>query len=232
MENSPELPPPQQNWIAAYQIWSLETMSMKSTLRFEIPPLNILSSTEGASEGSNGQANKFRFPVALSSSLRTVVMMGIVIQIPTIPSCQQAFLQQNLHDPRCPYGPDDAIMIQTENLYKPRYPLIPKSGPRVFLSDLARNPWHNWLRYYFSPCEKYLFVIKGHCAPSNDIYAAWILEAYHNRDNVPNYQLIATSGVRFNNKTAHAMLLHPTRPVIVLSLMAITAMWRFTLKGR
>jgi hypothetical protein len=28
------------------------------------------------------------------------------------------------------------------------------------------------------------------------------------------------------------MLLHPTRPVIVLSLMAITAMWRFTLKGR
>jgi hypothetical protein len=232
MEDSPEMTQPPQNWIAAYQIWSLETMSLRSTLRFEIPSSNILHLTKGGLGGSDIQGRKFRFPVALSSSLRTILMMGIVIQIPTAPSNQQAFLQQVLHDSICPYGPDDEIMLQTQNLHKPRYPLLPKSSSPTFPSDPTKYACHSWLRYYFSPCERYIFAIKGTCAPSNNMFAAWILDVYHNIDNVPNYQLIATSGVRFNSKAGHAMLFHPTKPVIALSLMTITAIWRFTQKGR
>ncbi|KAM3064767.1 hypothetical protein ACMFMF_011762 [Clarireedia jacksonii] len=198
-DNLSQAHPHQPNWTAAYQIWSLETMSLRSTLRFEIPSSNILTSTQAASEGSNDQTQNFRFPVALSSSLRSIIIMGIVIQVPKATSCQNDFLQQTLHDPRCPYGPDDATMIGNQHLHKPRYPLLPQFDSPIYLSDLAGTNTHNWLRYHFSPCENYIF-------------------------------LIATSGVRFNGIAAHAMLFHPTKPVVVFCLMAITVMWRFTLK--
>lgn len=75
-------------------------------------------------------------------------------------------------------------------------------------------------------------MIKGDTSPREKLFGAWVLDVYHNMDAAPNYQLIATSGVRFNSIAAHSMLIHPTKAVVVLCLMSITVIWRFALRGR
>lgn len=68
-------------------------------------------------------------------------------------------------------------------------------------------------------------MIKGQYSPSEKMFATWVLEMYQNTDQMPNYRLIATTRMQ-------AVLFHPTRPAVALSLMSITALWRFTFVER
>jgi len=207
---------------------------MITSLRFEMPSAAILQANPDTSIDLTDQERKFRFPVALSPSLRTVLIMGVVIRISETVSQDQSFLQQELFDPRCPYTPVETIILRKEDLHSPLYPQsLLKPCPASPSNTTSRShPCHNWLRSFFSPCEKYLLVIKGHCAPSRDMFGAWILDVYLNLEPGLNYGLIAKSGIRLNAFVAHSMLFHPNKSVVVLVLMAITVMWRLTVPGK
>jgi hypothetical protein len=176
------------------------------------------------------QDQEFRFPVALSSSLRMIFIMGVVMKIVQNGSCKEEFLMQPLFDPRCPYSPEDGWLL--ENLYIPYYPPTSHLADQVTSSAISNQRCHTWLRCIFSPCERYLLAIKGQYSPSEKIFATWVLEMYQNTYQMPNYRLVAKTGARLNGRAMQAVLFHPTRPAVALSLMSITALWRFTLNGK
>ncbi|PVH88665.1 hypothetical protein DL98DRAFT_648024 [Cadophora sp. DSE1049] len=224
----------QSNWAVAYEIWSLERMCVIQTLRFEIPPDQILEGPKTPDQRKLDQ--EYRFPVALSPSLRMAFIMGVIVQVQiSDDSPSHNFEQQHLFDPHCPYSDVDPQLL--ERLHTPQYMRrhnfeSSSTRPRGPNSDHP-PPHHEWLRCCFSPSESYMTVLKGDGPPGpSRLFSSWILEIYHNvsLNLAPNYQLIARSGVRMNPKASHPLLFHPTRPVVVLCLMSITVIWRFTLE--
>jgi len=118
---------------------------MITSLRFEMPSAAILQAT---STDLTDQERKFRFPVALSPSLRTVLIMGVVIRISETVSQDQSFLQQELFDPRSPYTPVENIILRKEDLSSPLYPQSSLKPCPASPSDTASrsHPCHSWLR--------------------------------------------------------------------------------------
>jgi hypothetical protein len=220
----------QINWVASYQIWSLKTMKKQTALIFEIPAENILKVANARNPTETSLADQgFRFPVALSSSLRMIFIMGFVMKIMPIESCEEGYLQQRLFDPKFTYAPQDERLLR--NMNKPSYPLPSLALNRATSSNISAQLSHKWLRCSFSPCERYLLVTKGLHPPSEHRFGSWILDIYRNTDQVPNYHLIATTGVRLNGNAVQSVVFHPTRPVVAICLLSITVLWRFTLKG-
>ena len=208
---------------------------MITRLQFEIPPTSILCGNLGNEDTQDGpsfkQERKFLFPAALSPSLRTVIILGTVIRIHEAVPQSQWTLKQDLFDPNSPHDPYETYLLRREILNRPRYPLSDILQPSQLPPDALEFLFHNWIRSVFSPCETYLFVIKGKSAPSADMFGTWILDVYQNADVSLNYQLIATSAIRFNHIPSNPILIHKTKPVLVISLLSITVMWRFTMKG-
>jgi hypothetical protein len=46
------------------------------------------------------------------------------------------------------------------------------------------------------------------------------------------FQLIATTGIRLNGAASHAVVCHPHRAVLAISMPAFTVLWRFGHKGK
>jgi hypothetical protein len=224
--------PPQPNWLVAYQVWSLETRKMQATIRFEIPAENIL--TAAIPSVKCPEMQEFRFPVSISSSLKLAFIMGVVVQMTdlvTTPS-DDTWLQCQVLDPRCPYGDHDRRLLQ--KLHEPFYlPLSQTKHTLATPTHIADQLCHKWLRCFFSPCETYLTALKGEGSPSAPRpFSSWVLEVYHKMNQTPEFLLTAKSGVRLNGRATQAMLFHPTRPLLALSLMSTTVIWRFTLNGK
>jgi len=178
-------------------------MTMNKSVRLEILPENIL--VESKRRGQNSQPHNFRFPVALSPSLRWVFIMGTVIHILPVKSTQypEEFVVSHLFDPRCPYAVEDDRLLQ--------HPHCPKYPPALQEVDYYENlsspdqRFHELLRCSFSPCERYMAILKGQEPPNFQIFfLTWILEIYLKVDeNVTStFQLVARSGVRLNGKAS------------------------------
>jgi hypothetical protein len=180
------------------------------------------------------EMQEFRFPVSISSSLGLAFIMGVVVQMTDLvtTSPDDSWLQCQVLDPRCPYGDHDRRLLQ--KLHEPLYlPLSQTKYARAKPTHIAAQPCHKWLRCFFSPCETYLTALKGEGHPSAPrLFSSWVLEVYRKMNQTPEFLLTAISGVRLNGRATHAMLFHPTRPLLALCLMSTTAIWRFTLKGK
>lgn len=157
--------------------------------------------------------------------------MGIIVQVQhTMEQDHEEsnHIQQYLVDPQCPYSDEDDSLLSRP--HKPVYGERIGFQPDFLGYDIQR--YHKWLRCCFSPSEEYITVVKGVGPPSPSTqFSSWILEVYRNVDIHPNYRLIARSGVRLHARAFHTMLFHPTKPIIVLCLMSITVIWRFTSNG-
>ena len=204
-------------------------MKIRATIRLELPPENVLVTKDPDPEGT--KTPEFQFLVALSSSLGLAFIMGVMVQIrTTVRTIDQNFLQCQVLDPKCPYGDHDERLLQ--RLHAPQYPLLLGNMRCDKPTHMPNQNCHQWLRCFFSPCERYLTALKGEGPPClKRQFSSWILEVYHRVDQTPQFSLIAISGVHLHSKATHPMIFHPTKPLLALCLMSITAIWRFTSKG-
>jgi hypothetical protein len=215
-----------QHWVVGYQIWSLEPAQLKITLQFEISPGRILGYHRGG-------ADQFRFPVAISPSLRLVFIMGSIIHVP---AAQEGSVQgDDLFDPRCPRTFEDVQLLRNYDI--PQYPRDDENNnlSHVFLSLGEGLTYHTWLRCCFSPCEQYMSALKGIEAPrATNSGLTWVLDIYAKPNPVSKsaFKLIARSGVWLNGESTHPLLFHPTKPIIAICLAKSTILWRFKEKGK
>jgi hypothetical protein len=225
-----DLPHP-SDWVVVYQIWCLQSMQLKTKKRFYLPAEKVLSTRRAR---TTLQSQEFRFPVALSSSLRLVFIMGVILQVeddgPTSTKVSK-HLKHLLFDPRCPYGAWDEGMINDMGIDRPRY--FHNSGQSHGPRDLSIHPCHKWFRCYFSPCEQYAVVIKGDSPPDAIRYkAAWVLDIHKRLDPYsPKFQLVAT-GIRLNGTTSHPVIFHPQKIVLAMSKAMQTVLWRVSSGGK
>lgn len=230
-----------RDWVVAYQIWCLNTRNLKKNIRFHIAEKNILregSRSQNKFQGCEApKSQEFRFPVALSPSLSQAFIMGAIIQMntPTTNDAHEEYTMELLFDPKCPYTPGEDIMLLQP--HRPQYPsgqedqdpAKAKSG-----DGLSESKFHEWLRCCFSPNERYIYVVKGDGPPcAAAIFSTWILDIYQKSESglESTFKLIARTGVRLNGQATHALIFHPTRPVVAISMMSITGMWQFMEKG-
>jgi hypothetical protein len=218
-----------RNWVAAYQVWSLDTLLMTTNIRFEICPNDVL---RDRTLGGSSRSQEFKFPVALSPSLRLVFIMGTVIQMIS----QEEFVANELFDTGCPFNPVYQRLLR--QLAVPTYlPEIGCDEPKITSSTHAvpHEACHEWIRCCFSPGEGYMTVLRGEGPPSPlTIFSSWVLSIYEKADSKPEsrFHLIANSSLRLNSSASHTLCFHPTEPVVVICMMSITAMWRFKKKGK
>jgi hypothetical protein len=117
-------------------------------------------------------------------------------------------------------------------LHKPQYPKIPKASSQLRPRNLSRHPCHKWYRCCFSPCERYITVIKGSGLPDAlRMFSSWILDVHERIGDSAHFQRLATTGIRLNGRASHGMTFHPTKPVLALCLLNLTVLWQYSKKG-
>jgi hypothetical protein len=204
-------------------------MKMTINFRFEISPKDIL--IDGRMAGKPTKPHEFKFPVAISSSLRLVFIMGTVIQV----FSQSEFVCQFLFHPRCPFSPEYQGLLQQLN--KPRYQLGMEdedSADKHAVDDIPHEACHEWIRCWFSPCERYMTALRGEGPPGpSRIFSSWVLDIYEKPELKPvsDFRLIASSGLRLNSTASHHLCFHPNKPAVAICMMSITAIWRFKQNG-
>jgi hypothetical protein len=205
---------------------------MLTTIRFRLPHNRVLTTNVNERVITPAyKAPEFRFPAALSSSLKLIFIMGVIIQpTPSKAMMEKGYLQYLLFDPRCPYNDGDEELLH--NLHKPRYDRVPKVWSQTKRRNLSVHPCHAWFRCCFSPCEQYLIVIKGSGPPDSlRMFSSWVLDVYERVTQTPQFQRIAAVGLRLNGLASYSMTFHPTKPVLALSLLHATVLWHFSQKG-
>ncbi|KAF8852440.1 hypothetical protein BDZ45DRAFT_730184 [Acephala macrosclerotiorum] len=212
-----DLPHP-TNWVVFYQIWCLESMKLKTKNRFFLPAEKVLST-----KLTLNRPREFRFPVALSSSLRLAFIMGVIIQVQDSPHQAKA-LKHLLFGPRCRFNAWDERMLNDPN--KPKY--FYNSGISTNSQNSSPNSCHKWFRCYFSPDEQYLAVIKGESAPDALRFnAVWVLDVHRRNDPLsPEFQLLATTGIRLDGNASHTVIFHPNKLILAISMKTSTSLWR------
>ena len=100
--------------------------------------------------GKPPKPHEFKFPAALSPSLRSVFIMGGVVQVT---SQSEAIVHEILH-PKCPFCPSYQRLLDDVAIPKYLTEIQAEDAMNNTAShDIPHEACHEWIKATFSPCE-------------------------------------------------------------------------------
>jgi hypothetical protein len=185
------------------------------------------------------QPKRFHFPVAFASNLRQLAILGCVIRAtPTEPfesgpavqyQCQSLGLWSQKLDRR------DAFFTPPSEVRSGEFPksdLLAMRWSDKLLECFLRGGLENhWYQTVFSPCGKYLALLRGEGKPGRGYtYCKWELTIFSD-DNfgkqMPDFQFLARIGMASNGAASRAFVFHPHLPILAITGLSITSLWFF-----
>jgi hypothetical protein len=222
-----------------YQIWSLKSMDPILDINLDIPSAVM---EEYRFPGLSVGYDHFRFPVTISSSLRSIVVLGTVCSITdsTVARAKFEYHTQLLRVEGCPHNPVYEALLGSKGIS--RYFGDFTSADFRILSHREHGGPHEcykWYQYQFSLDEKYLILIEGGGPPQSQalrppLYNSYIISAHHNSrygEPTPAFCRLSSVAVRCDMETSNPLCIHPFLPLLAVCTPNKTLFWNFKTKG-
>jgi hypothetical protein len=233
-----------------YKVWYLESLSEICRFWFEVPQIVMPHINTRARDGDDPT---FRFPTALSPSLRRLIILDVVFKI------DQDF--QNAMEYTCRSQVLPAMGCAYRSKIDHRFWFVPaRSVPESWPSDISpeRQGFHTrhksdykvgtaledqcycfqWYCHHFSLDEKYVVSLEGH-NPQSDLnnYRKRVLTIFE-INGYDEYVPLASVAVQIllrtdkqENSLWRFICFHPSRPIIAISTITEVVLWVFNEKG-
>jgi hypothetical protein len=90
---------------------------------------------------------------------------------------------------------------------------------------------NHWYQTVFSPCGKYLALLRGEGKPGPGYaYCEWELAIFLDGNfgkQMPDFQFLAKISMASNERASRAFAFHPHLPILAITGLSITSLWFF-----
>lgn len=236
-------------WQVLYKIWSLDSLTEICRFLFEIPHTEM--PRVSALDTANQHSPSFRFPIALSPSLRRLVILDVMfkidqqLDIAREYTCQSQVLPAmgclycSKRERRILFSPLEVRPILWPTDISPQQQgFHARNSQEYHGARYLEHDCFQWYRHHFSPDERFVLSLEGH-NPLSDIenYRNPVLTIFESKDG-DGFSPVASVSLQMllhTDRQEYSVLkficFHPCQPIVAISTFSEIVIWLFTAKG-
>ncbi|KAF8861964.1 hypothetical protein BDZ45DRAFT_234379 [Acephala macrosclerotiorum] len=203
-------------WRLCYQIWSLENATKISSFELGLPCESL---EEYRFIGMAVDYDHFRFPVTISPSLQSVIILGTLYGVSELPEMdtKSPFKIQQLRAAGFPHNLIYERLLERKTI--PEYFESPQNDDMfMHIYHGGSHECYTWYQFEISPNEKYIVLIEGGGPPKDQVlrppmYNSYVLSVFkkirHGISPV-QYERITAIALRCSTSAEKIVCIHPS----------------------